>query len=154
MTKTAVIAVVLLIAAVVAGCGQLQVSDWIRVRTPDHVQRTEGLPAHLSLTEAPDAYHAWLDDVQRSAVAWRGEIDRGESVRAFVGGLALQGLGELSGSPWAAPLLPLLSFAAGWLGLRRPGDVASKEKEQAYNKGLAVGAQNATAGVMAGVSRA
>lgn len=146
--KTRTIIVSLLALAVsmsLAACAGFDMGDIVHVKTPNGIQKTQGLPRTISLNEAEDEYQAWFDTVQRDGAAWRNNIERANEIRGILGQLAMTGLDELGptimGIPVIGPLAPGLGMLATYfIGA---GNVR-KQKEKSYNAGIDKGAATAT----------
>jgi len=124
-------------------CAGFDLGDVVKVKTPNEIQQTRGLPSTTSLNEAETEYRAWFDDVQRTGAQWKASIDRGGEIRGLLGQLTLTALDDigpsLAGVPIAGPALPALTGLAGlFIGAGR----LRKEKEASFNKGLEKGAAN------------
>jgi len=124
-----------------AACAGFDLGDVVKVKTPNEIQQTRGLPSTTSLNEAETEYRAWFDDVQRTGAQWKASIDRGGEIRGLLGQLTLTALDDigpsLAGVPIAGPALPALTGLAGlFIGAGR----LRKEKEASFNKGLEKGA--------------
>jgi hypothetical protein len=132
-----------------AGC---DIHDVIHARTPNSIQKTEGLPARLSVNESRAEYLKWLQSVQTDAATWRGSIENAEAVAGLLSNLTLSALDEagpaILGLPMGGALLPVVAGLAG-LFLKRPGDKTAAqvaaEKEASFNSGLKRGAAAAAA---------
>ncbi|MEL6741645.1 MAG: hypothetical protein AAFP26_13390 [Planctomycetota bacterium] len=123
-----------------AACAGFDLGDVVKVKTPNEIQQTRGLPSTTSLNEAETEYRAWFDDVQRTGAQWKASIDRGGEIRGLLGQLTLTALDDigpsLAGVPIAGPALPALTGLAGlFIGAGR----LRKEKEASFNKGLEKG---------------
>ena len=126
-----------------AACAGFDLGDVVKVRTPNEIQQTRGLPGTTSLNEAEVEYRAWFDDAQRTGAQWKASIDRGGEIRGLLGQLTLTALDDigpsLAGLPIAGPAVPALTGLAGlFIGAGR----LRKEKEASFNKGLEKGAAN------------
>jgi len=140
-TRNAVFGFGLVMVAMALGaCAGFDLGDVVKVRTPNEIQQTRGLPASTSLNEAEAEYQAWFEDVQRTGAQWKARIERGGEIRGLLGQLSLTALSDLgptlAGVPVAGPALPALTGLAGlFLGAGR----LRKEKEASFNKGLKEG---------------
>ena len=126
-----------------AACAGFDLGDVVKVKTPNEIQQTRGLPSTTSLNEAEMEYRAWFDDVQRTGAQWKASIDRGGEIRGLLGQLTLTALDDigpsLAGVPIAGPALPALTGLAGrFIGAGR----RRKEKEAAFSKGLEKGGKH------------
>lgn len=129
-----------LISIALAACAGLDLGEIVKVRTPNAIQQTRGLPRTTSLNEAQAEYQAWHDDVQRTGAQWKQSIDRGGEIRGLLGQLTLSALDEfgptIGGIPIIGPALPAVTGLLGiFLGVGR----LRKEKESSFNKGLSEG---------------
>lgn len=135
---TALALAAIAVSLTVAACAGFDLGDVVRVKTPNHIQHTTGLPRTTTLNTAAHEYQAWLDDVQRNATQWKASIDRADDVRAVLDQLTLTALNDagptLAGIPVAGPALPALTAI---LGLTLGSARLRKEKEASFNKGLA-----------------
>ncbi len=135
--------------AALAGC---DIHDVIHAKTPNAIQKTEGLPGRLSVNESRAEYEKWLQGVQTDAATWRGSIENAEAVAGLLSNLTLSALDEagpaILGLPMGGALLPVVAGLAG-LFLKRPGDKSAAqlaaEKEASFNSGLKKGAAAAAA---------
>jgi len=123
-----------------AACAGFDLGDVVKVKTPNEIQQTRGLPRSVTLNEAEAEYRAWFDDVQRTGAHWKASIERGGEIRGLLGQLTLTALDDvgpaLAGIPIAGPALPALTGLAGlFVGAGR----LRKEKEASFNKGLEKG---------------
>ena len=145
------VTVVLLLAA----CAGFELGDFIQTDVPIVVQKTHGLPEHMTLNAGTEEYQAWFAETQRVGVQWQNSLERGNQVRNLLSQITLRALDQIgptiAGVPVLGPLLPALTGLLGMFLIKRPGDVSkdalakekdawTKEKEAAYNKALEVGA--------------
>ncbi|NBB84211.1 MAG: hypothetical protein GVY28_12505 [Alphaproteobacteria bacterium] len=136
------VAALLLVSGVVAGCAGFDLGDLIRAPTPPDIQQQTGLPSSLPLNEAQVQYQAWYEDVQRAGTQWRNKIERAAEIRAMLGQLTMQGLDNLGPTLAGVPVLgPALPAATGLLAYILGVSGRSKEKEKSYNAGLKKGQQ-------------
>jgi hypothetical protein len=129
-----------MVSLALAACAGFDLGDVVKVKTPNEIQQTRGLPSTTSLNEAETEYRAWFDDVQRTGAQWKAGIERGGEIRGLLGQLTLTALDDvgpaLAGVPIAGPALPALTGLAGlFIGAGR----LRKEKEASFNKGLEKG---------------
>lgn len=133
-------AALVLLTLALAACAGLDLGDIVKVKTPNEIQQTRGLPRATTLNEAEAEYQAWFDDVQRTGAQWKASIERGGEIRGLLGQLTLSALDEvgptLAGVPIAGPALPALT---GLVGLFIGAGRLRKEKEASFNKGLEKG---------------
>lgn len=133
-------AALVLLTLALAACAGLDFGDIVKVKTPNEIQQTRGLPRATTLNEAEAEYQAWFDDVQRTGAQWKASIERGGEIRGLLGQLTLSALDEvgptLAGVPVAGPALPALT---GLVGLFIGAGRLRKEKEASFNKGLEKG---------------
>ncbi|MCC7408662.1 MAG: hypothetical protein IT442_11370 [Phycisphaeraceae bacterium] len=146
-TQTIVFIVVLVFLAVIlAACAGFDMGDVVKVRTPNAIQQTVGLPATTSLNEAESEYQGWLSDVQRTGSQWKANIDKANAIRATFNQLTLSALDEVGPTLAGVPVLgPVLPAATGILGLFFGVSKLRKEKEDSYNAGLEKGKEFGTA---------
>ena len=137
-TRTAIAVFVLLLLGLgLASCAGLDLGDLVKVKTPNDIQRAEGLPATTTLNEAESAYAAWFDDVQRAGTEWKANIERGNEVRGLLGQLTLSALDEVGPTIAGLPVLGAsVPVATGLAGLLFGAGRLRKEKEASFNKGL------------------
>jgi hypothetical protein len=129
-----------MVSLALAACAGFDLGDVVKVKTPNEIQQTRGLPRSVTLNEAEAEYRAWFDDVQRTGAQWKAGIERGGEIRGLLGQLTLTALDDvgpaLAGIPIAGPALPALTGLAGlFIGAGR----LRKEKEASFNKGLEKG---------------
>ncbi len=129
-----------MLALALAACAGFDLGDIVKVRTPNAIQQTTGLPSRVSLNEAEAEYRAWFEDVQRTGAQWKASIERAGEIRGMLGQLTLNALDEvgptLAGVPVVGPALPALT---GIVGLFIGSGRLRKEKEASFNKGLKEG---------------
>ena len=129
-----------MVSLALAACAGFDLGDVVKVKTPNEIQQTRGLPGTTSLNEAEAEYRAWFDDVQRSGSQWRAAIDRGDEIRGLLGQVTLGALDEfgptLAGIPVVGPAIPAMT---GIVGLFVGAGRLRKEKESSYNAGIEVG---------------
>jgi hypothetical protein len=141
------LAALLLVALVLASCAGVDLGDLVRVKTPNSIQQTTGLPSTLSLNEAEVEYQNWFSQTQTTGAQWKGTIERSGEIRGLLGQLTLSALDTagptLAGVPVLGPALPALTGIAGlFIGSGR----LRKEKEASFNKGLEKGSDLGSAG--------
>lgn len=123
-----------------AACAGFDLGDIVKVKTPNAIQQTTGLPSRVSLNEAEAEYRAWFEDAQRTGSQWKASIERAGEIRGMLGQLTLSALDEvgptLAGVPVVGPALPALT---GIVGLFLGSGRLRKEKEASFNKGLKEG---------------
>jgi len=129
-----------MLSMALVACTGIDLGDIVRVKTPNSVQQTTGLPQALTLNEAESEYQAWFADTQRVGAHWKANIERSNEVRSLLSQLSLSALDDfgptLAGVPVVGPALPALTGLAGlFLGAGR----LRKEKESSFNKGLKEG---------------
>ncbi|MCC6579867.1 MAG: hypothetical protein IT440_05450 [Phycisphaeraceae bacterium] len=147
MTRNQIIFAFVLVLIVVglASCAGFDLGDVVKVRTPNRVQQTAGLPSSTSLNEAVVEYQAWFEDVQRTGAQWKSNIDRANEVRGMLSQITLSALDEVGPTLAGIPLLgPMLPAATGLLGLFLGVGSLRKEKEDSFNKGLEEGRKTTT----------
>ena len=132
--------VLVMLSLVLVACAGFDLGDMVKVKTPNDVQKTQGLPRTVSLNEAEHEYQAWFEDVQRTGAQWRGSIERGGEIRGMLSQLSLSALNDigptLAGVPVVGPALPALTGMAGlFFGVGR----LRREKEASFNKGMEKG---------------
>lgn len=64
----------ILLALVLASCAGLDLGDIVKVKTPNTIQQTTGLPSTLSLNEAEVEYQNWFNQTQTTGAQWKGNI--------------------------------------------------------------------------------
>jgi hypothetical protein len=129
-----------MVSLAIAACAGLDLGDLVKVRTPNAIQRTTGLPTRISLNEAEAEYRTWYEGVQLTGAQWKASIERANEVRGLLGQLALNALDQvgptLAGVPVLGPSLPALT---GLIGLFLGAARLRREKEASFNKGLKEG---------------
>ncbi len=133
-------AVLVLLAAAMASIAGCNLGDFIKAKTPNGIQRTQGLPSTLSVNEAESEYQAWYQDVQRLGAEWKANIEQANEIRSLLSQLTLSAMNDvgpvLAGVPVLGPAVPLLTGLGGiFFGLGK----LRKEKEASFNKGLKEG---------------
>ena len=130
----------LLLALVLASCAGFDLGDIVKVKTPNNIQQTTGLPATLSLNEAETEYQNWFNQTQTTGAQWKGNIEKAGELRGLFGQLTLSALDTVgptvAGLPVLGPALPALT---GIVGLFIGSGRLRKEKEASFNKGLEKG---------------
>ena len=108
--KTVFIFALVMVSLALAACASFDLGDIIKVKTPNAIQQTTGLPSRTSLNEAQSEYQAWYESVQRNGTQWKNYIERGEEIRGLLGQLTLTALDEfgpaIAGVPVLGPALP------------------------------------------------
>jgi hypothetical protein len=133
--KTLIVPLIIAIAlsAVVIGCAGYDLGDLIHVKTPPAARQAFALPSNMSLNEAQAA----LDQSIAATQSLAESIEGAEVWRGIASGLAMQGISEVA-TPLGSVGVLLTTLLAG-VFIRKPGDVAAKDKESAYNKGVETG---------------
>ncbi|NJL96162.1 MAG: hypothetical protein HC915_21740, partial [Anaerolineae bacterium] len=54
-----------------AACAGFDLGDVVKVKTPNEIQQTRGLPSRPRSTRPRTEYRAWFDDVQRTGAQWK-----------------------------------------------------------------------------------
>jgi len=121
-------------------CDAFDLGDFVKVKTPNTIQQTKGLPSTITLNEAEEEYQAWFEETQRVGAQWKSNIERASEIRGIFSQLTLSTLNDvgptISGVPVVGPALPALTGLVGmFLGAGR----LRKEKEASFNKGLREG---------------
>jgi len=131
------IAALALLALVLASCAGFDLGDIVKVKTPNTIQQTTGLPSTLSLNEAETEYQNWFNGTQTTGAQWKSNIERAGEIRGLLGQLTLSALDTIgptvAGLPVLGPALPALT---GIVGLFIGSGRLRKEKEASFNKGL------------------
>ena len=137
----------ILLALVLASCAGLDLGDIVKVKTPNTIQQTTGLPSTLSLNEAEVEYQNWFNLTQTTGAQWKGNIEKAGEIRGLLGQLTLSALDTVgptvAGLPVLGPALPALT---GIVGLFIGSSRLRKEKEASFNKGLEKGSTIAGTG--------
>ncbi len=125
------IGALILLALVLASCAGLDLGDIVKVKTPNTIQQTTGLPSTLSLNEAEVEYQNWFNLTQTTGAQWKGNIEKAGEIRGLLGQLTLSALDTVgptvAGLPVLGPALPALT---GIVGLRRVGGRGGKLTSQ------------------------
>jgi hypothetical protein len=131
------IAVLALLALVLASCAGFDLGDIVKVKTPNTIQQTTGLPSTLSLNEAEVEYQNWFGQTQTTGAQWKSNIEKAGEIRGLLGQLTLSALDSVgptvAGLPVLGPALPALT---GIVGLFIGSGRLRKEKEASFNKGM------------------
>lgn len=147
------IAALVLLALMLAACVGFDLGDLVKVKTPNTIQQTTGLPSTLSLNEAETEYQNWFTQTQTTGAQWKGNIEKAGEIRGLLGQLTLSGLDSfgptLAGVPVLGPSLPALT---GLVGLFVGSGRLRKEKEASFNKGLQRGREFTPAPLPNGLS--
>ena len=132
----------LLMGGVLASCSGSDLGDYIRVRTPNSIQKQTGLSGRTTLNEAETEYRMWFSNVQEAGVQWQENIRKSNEVRGLMSQLTLNVLdqvGPMIGNiPVLGASLPVLS---GIIGLFLGTSGKAKGKEKSYTAGLAKAAE-------------
>lgn len=143
-----------LLAMVLASCAGFDLGDIVKVKTPNTIQQTTGLPATLSLNEAETEYQNWFNQTQTTGAQWKNNIEKAGELRGLFSQLTLSALDTVgptvAGLPVLGPALPALT---GIVGLFIGSGRLRKEKEASFNKGLEKG-RDFTGGAAGGGSGA
>jgi len=147
----------LLLALVLASCAGFDLGDIVKVKTPNNIQQTTGLPSTLSLNEAEVEYQNWFNGTQTTGAQWKNSIEKAGELRGLFSQLTLSALDTVgptvAGLPVLGPALPALT---GIVGLFLGSGRLRKEKEASFNKGLEKGRDftggNGAGGVGGGAS--
>lgn len=130
----------LLMALVLTSCAGFDLGDLVKVKTPNNIQQTTGLPSTLSLNEAEVEYQNWFNQTQTTGAQWKGNIEKAGELRGLFSQLTLSALDTVgptvAGLPVLGPALPALT---GIVGLFIGSGRLRKEKEASFNKGLEKG---------------
>ena len=130
----------MLMALVLASCAGFDLGDLVKVKTPNNIQQTTGLPSTLSLNEAEVEYQNWFNQTQTTGAQWKGNIEKAGELRGLFSQLTLSALDTVgptvAGLPVLGPALPALT---GIVGLFIGSGRLRKEKEASFNKGLEKG---------------
>ncbi|HYD00782.1 MAG TPA: hypothetical protein VEB22_06095 [Phycisphaerales bacterium] len=147
------IAALVLLALTLAACVGFDLGDLVKVKTPNTIQQTTGLPSTLSLNEAETEYQNWFTQTQTTGAQWKGNIEKAGEIRGLLGQLTLSGLDSigptLAGLPVLGPSLPALT---GLVGLFVGSGRLRKEKEASFNKGLQRGREIVTTTLPSGTA--
>jgi len=127
----------ILLALVLASCAGLDLGDIVKVKTPNTIQQTTGLPSTMSLNEAEVEYQNWFGQTQTTGAQWKSNIEKAGEIRGLLGQLTLSALDSVgptvAGLPVLGPALPALT---GIVGLFIGAGRLRKEKEASFNKGM------------------
>ena len=130
----------LLMALVLTSCAGFDLGDLVKVKTPNTIQQTTGLPSTLSLNEAEVEYQNWFNQTQTTGAQWKNNIEKAGELRGLFSQLTLSALDTVgptvAGLPVLGPALPALT---GIVGLFIGSGRLRKEKEASFNKGLEKG---------------
>lgn len=74
----------ILLALVLASCAGLDLGDIVKVKTPNTIQQTTGLPSTLSLNEAEVEYQNWFNLTQTTGAQWKGNIGKAGEIRGLL----------------------------------------------------------------------
>lgn len=134
------IAALALLALGLASCAGFDLGDIVKVKTPNSIQQTTGLPSTMSLNEAEVEYQNWFNGTQTTGTQWKSNIEKAGEIRGLLGQLTLSALDSVgptvAGLPVLGPALPALT---GIVGLFIGSGRLRKEKEASFNKGLEKG---------------
>jgi len=130
----------LCMALVLASCAGFDLGDLVKVKTPNNIQQTTGLPSTLSLNEAEVEYQTWFNGTQTTGAQWKSNIEKAGELRGLFSQLTLSALDSVgptvAGLPVLGPALPALT---GIVGLFIGSGRLRKEKEASFNKGMEKG---------------
>ncbi len=129
-----------MITLTLGACSGFDLGDIVRVKTPNTIQQTKGLPSTVTLNEAEAEYRAWFEETQRVGSQWKSNIERAGEIRGIFSQLTLSTLDQVgptvAGVPMLSPALPAMTGLVGlFLGTGR----LRKEKEASFNKGMKEG---------------
>lgn len=128
------IAVLALLALVLASCAGFDLGDIVKVKTPNTIQQTTGLPSTMSLNEAEVEYQNWFGQTQTTGAQWKSNIEKAGEIRGLLGQLTLSALDSVG--PTVAGLPVLGPALTGIVGLFIGSGRLRKEKEASFNKGM------------------
>ena len=124
-------------------CAGFDLGDLVRVKTPNRVQQSTGLPATTSLNEAEAEYRAWFEETQRVGSQWKSNIERAGEIRGIFSQLTLSAPDQVGPTVAGVPMLgPALPAMTGLVGLFLGTGRLRKEKESSFNKGMKEGRVN------------
>ena len=130
----------IMISLSLGACAGFDLGDLVRVKTPNRVQQSTGLPATTSLNEAEAEYRAWFEDTQRVGSQWKSNIQRAGEIRGIFSQLTLSTLDQIGPTVAGIPMLgPALPAMTGLIGLFLGTGRLRKEKESSFNKGMQEG---------------
>lgn len=95
----------ILLALVLASCAGLDLGDIVKVKTPNTIQQTTGLPSTLSLNEAEVEYQNWFNLTQTTGAQWKGNIEKAGEIRGLLGQLTLSALDTVGPTVAGLPVL-------------------------------------------------
>ena len=129
-----------MVTLTLGACSGFDLGDIVRVKTPNTIQQTKGLPSTVTLNEAEAEYRAWFAETQRTGSQWKSNIERAGEIRGIFSQLTLSTLDQVgptvAGIPMIGPALPAMTGLVGlFLGTGR----LRKEKEASFNKGMKEG---------------
>ncbi len=121
-------------------CSGFDLGDIVRVKTPNTIQQTKGLPSTVTLNEAEAEYRAWFEETQRTGSQWKSNIERAGEIRGIFSQLTLSALDQVGPTVAGVPMLgPALPAMTGLVGLFLGTGRLRKEKEASFNKGMKEG---------------
>ena len=91
--------------AVLASCAGLDLGDIVKVKTPNTIQQTTGLPSTLSLNEAEVEYQNWFNLTQTTGRAVEGQHREGRRDPRLLGQLTLSALDTVGPTVAGLPVL-------------------------------------------------
>lgn len=145
------VGVVSLTAALVMAVGVMtmqgcSLDSFIKVRVPQGVQRSIGIPSKIPLRDATSAFEKFKADVTRDSTQFAESIESARFLSELFGSLLDTGLtlGQVGIGSSGIPMGGLLSLGLGMLGglaLEKPGTQkrTTAEKMRSFNKGLTEG---------------
>lgn len=162
MTKTGaiILACALGLVGIMTACAGYDFGDIVQSQVPREIRQDEGLPSKLSHNEAVRAFEVWQRQAQRELEAeaeelaskaqmWQESLEKSGQAVGFIEGFTTDlvdfAIPAIESVPYGGVLVSALTFAAGWLGVRRPGDepkdrvVLREEKARAEGEAKAKG---------------
>lgn len=145
-TGSILLTVALVMAVSVMAMQGCSLDSFIKVRVPEGVQKSLGIPAKITLRDANPAFEKFKADVTRDSKQFADSIEDGQFLSEIFGSLLDTGLtlGQAGAENSGIPMGGLLSLGLGMLGglsLEKPGSQkrTTAEKMASFNKGLTEG---------------
>jgi len=121
---------------ILVACAGKDWGDFVKVKIPVSVQKSQGLPATLTLNESEFEFEQWYDQTKDSGFEWINRNEGGRNTASMFKSLSMQMGEDLKANP-AVVAIPGLGMLIGFL-TKRPGDKSAaqnaEDQKASYNK--------------------